>query len=110
MWICAWPGHKNKIEPIKSFKSEAKIPIDIAGKYVGQLFPDTVSVDLNKNEIMLKGFGTTWKLIAINSTEYIAEGIHAPLHFVRDKNGQVTDLQYNDLGRSLKKITSTTKK
>lgn len=101
-------GDQNKIEPIKPYKSETKTPADIAGIYVGPLFPDTLRVDLNKIEIILKGLGTEWKLVPINSTEFMAEGLPAPIHFVRDSNGKVTELQYSDLGRSFKKVVTLT--
>jgi len=95
-------GNQNKIEPIKAYKNAA-VPLDVVGSYIGELFPDTLIVRLSENTIVLNQFGEEWKLIPINTTQYMAEGMLAPLQFIRDANGNVIELQFSDLGRNFKK-------
>jgi mono/diheme cytochrome c family protein len=99
-------GDKNKIEPVKEYKGDVKIPKDLAGAYVSPMYPDTVKISYEKGKLVFFEFGAEWKLFPINLTEYSAEGLLAPIHFIRDEKGNVTDLQYTDLGRSFKKVTT----
>lgn len=100
-------GERNKIEPVKPFKTRETPPDDIAGLYAGQVFPDTVKVAVNKNEIVLGMWGREFKVIPISPTGYFAEGISAPLHFVRDERGKVTALEYDDFRKPYKKNATT---
>lgn len=97
-------GDKNKIEPLKMYEGNTKIPTDVTGIYVGQLFPDTLSIIQIEGKLILRAFEEEWRLSLINSAEYFADGLLAPLHFVRDKHDIVIELQFNDLGRSFTKV------
>jgi mono/diheme cytochrome c family protein len=99
-------GDQNKIVQIKPYKSKEKIPADIAGTYLWQIFQDTLRVKVEKGEISVTSYGKENKLIQISPTEYIPEDGYAPLHFVRDSNNKVVALQYSDLNRSFKKMSS----
>jgi len=98
-------GDKNKIEPLKVNNESVKIPADLAGAYTGALFSDTVRIKYEKDKLVFMEYGNEWKLLPINGNEFFAQGLLAPIHFNRDQKGNVSDLQYNDLGRSYKKVT-----
>jgi len=93
-------GEMNKKELIKPYKDNIKLPKDLAGAYVNQLYElDTLKISYRKGILILKNF-KEWELIPINKNYYFSEGFLAPIKFIRNKNNLVTDVEFNDLGRN----------
>jgi hypothetical protein len=94
-------GSQNKLEPIKAFIDNYKIPSDLAGVYYDQMFErDTLRISYNQGKLALIRKEKEWQLIPINETAYISEGFFAPIDFIRNIEGQVTDFQFRNLGRA----------
>jgi mono/diheme cytochrome c family protein len=98
-------GDKNKITLLPPYKG-AKAQADVAGLYVGQVFDvDTIKVNFEKDTLKLSAFGQSWKLFPVSETKYFAESFMAPMQFLRDASGNVTELDFGDLGRTYKKVS-----
>jgi mono/diheme cytochrome c family protein len=93
-------GDQNKKEPLKPYKDNLKIPADLAGSYVNQLYElDTLKISYNENKLFLSG-ATERELFPINENYYNSDGYYAPLQFIRDQNKEITHIKFQDLGRN----------
>jgi len=90
-------GDQNKKEPLKPYKDDYAIPADLAGVYVLPFDQDTIQIDFKDDKLMVDG---SVELIPVSETYYFAEGLEVPVRFIRNRQGRVTDLEFNDLGRA----------
>jgi hypothetical protein len=90
-------GSQNQLEPIRIFKDNYEIPSDLAGSYYSQMFNrDTFKITYNKGKLMIN----KWELLPVSENYYIADDFFAPVRFIRDQEGKVTDFELQTLERS----------
>jgi len=90
-------GNQNKLEPLKMFKDDFEIPDDLAGIYYNQMFErDTVKIIYEDGKLFIYES----ELIPLSETKFIADRFFAPINFIRNQEGKVTDFEYQVLERS----------
>jgi hypothetical protein len=90
-------GNQNQLEPIRIFEDNYEIPSDLAGSYYNQIYnKDTFKISYSEGKLMID----KWELLPVNVNHYVANGFFAPISFIRDQEGKVTDFKLQTLGRS----------
>ncbi len=100
-------GNKNKREIPAGIKLNPDVYIQYAGTYLNEEYGDTYIISKEGNKLVGQQWENASKTALIPQSEFhfLAPGWVLAVSFVKDKNGQITQLKEDtDYGRTFKKI------
>ncbi|MDX1627271.1 MAG: hypothetical protein R3345_01155 [Fulvivirga sp.] len=103
-------GEMNKIEPL-TYLQDFPVPKELEGVYINSLNErDTARITVTDSILIYSQYNREWKLSQIEDGVFFALNFRAPIHFIKDEQGNISDMKFKDLERyTYKKLESHNK-